>query len=208
MPLVDVHLPCDPTLPREVRTFLREAGRRVERFQRDRHAPAFVPSDFRVAYAALRALEASGLAPGNGFCEWGSGFGVVACLAALLGFDACGIEAEGELVDAARRLARDFDLPVRFACGNFLPAQAATRAAARGGFAWLSTDGPDGHEVLGLDPDDFGVIYAYPWPDEEGFTATAFGWHAGPGAVLATYDGGDAVRLRRKTGKASGRRLG
>ncbi len=64
MALVDLHLPPDPTLPRDVRAFLREAGRRVARFQREQPKPAFVPSDFLAAYAALRALEASGLAPG------------------------------------------------------------------------------------------------------------------------------------------------
>ena len=140
------------------------------------------------------------------FCEWGSGFGVVACLAALLGFDACGIEAEDELVEAARLLADDFGLPVRFACGNFLPTGAAARSAARGGFSWLATGGPSGYDALGLDPEDFGVIYAYPWPDEERLTAAAFDGHARSGAVLATYHGEGAVRLRRKTGRAAGAR--
>ena len=198
MALVDLPLAPDPALPRDVRAFLREAGRRVGRFQRERLKPAFVPSDFPAAYAALRALEASDLAPGRGFCEWGSGFGVVACLAAMLGFDACGIEADAALVKASRRLAADFDLPVRFVRGNFLPAGPARRAA-RGEFTWLAADGPPGHAALGLDPEDFGVIYAYPWPDEERLLAAAFGRHARPGAVLATYHGGMAVRLRRKT---------
>ena len=127
--LVDLHLSPDPTLPRDVRDFLHEADRRIARFQREQSLPAFVPSDFATAYAALRALEASNLAPGRCFCEWGSGFGVVSCLAALLGFDACGIEAESDLVEAAERLAADFGLPVQFTCGNFLPAGAAAREA-------------------------------------------------------------------------------
>ena len=156
-----------------LRAFLREAGR-LERFQREQPTPAFVPSDFPAAYAALRALEASGLAPGRYFCEWGSGFGVVSCLAALLGFDACGIEAEGALVEAAGRLAADFGLPVQFACGNFLPAETA-RAAASGEFAWLAAGGPSGYHAPGLDLEDFAVVYAYPWPDEDRLTATAFG---------------------------------
>ncbi len=172
----------------------------MERFQREQPTPAFVPSDFPAAYAALRALEASGLAPGRYFCEWGSGFGVVSCLAALLGFDACGIEAEGALVEAAGRLAADFGLPVQFACGNFLPAETA-RAAASGEFAWLAAGGPSGYDALGLDLEDFAVVYAYPWPDEERLTATAFGRHSRPGAVLATYHSDEAVRLRRQSGR-------
>src|SRR5579885_3294362 len=113
MALLDVKLTvADAELPADVRALLREADRRIERFQRDCHVPGFVPSDFAGAYRVLRALQEADAAPGGLFCEWGSGFGVVACLAALLGYDAHGIEIEGELVDAARELAADFDLPV------------------------------------------------------------------------------------------------
>src|SRR6516225_2515786 len=116
MPLVDVELPVgELTVPRDVRAFLREAERRIERFQATGRSPGFVPSDYAGAYGVLTAVAAANLAPGSRFCEWGSGFGVVACLAAMAGFDACGIEIEAELVDAARRLADDFDLPVQFA---------------------------------------------------------------------------------------------
>src|SRR5207248_7770524 len=136
MPLVDLPLPvAGTTIPRDVRVFLREAGRRIRRFQRDHTVASFVPSDFRCVYLTLRALAETGLCPGNLFCEWGSGFGVVACLAALLDFDVCGIEIEDELVDAAEQLAADFDLPVEFVRGSFLPAG----FKARGEFAWLTT---------------------------------------------------------------------
>jgi hypothetical protein len=57
-----------------------------------------------------------------------------------------------------------------------------------------------------LNPEDFDVIHAYPWPDEERLTADLFARVARPGAVLATYHGEGAVRLRKKTGKAPGRR--
>jgi hypothetical protein len=205
MPLVDLRLPADARPPpHEVRVFLREAGRRVERFRQDHRLPGFVPSDFGAVYAALCGLEEENLAPGRWFCEWGSGFGVAACLAALLGFDACGIEVEGELVDESRRLADDFGLPVQFARGSFLPAEADARAG--GGFAWLATGEVCGHRALGLDPDDFDVIFAYPWPDEERLTAALFDRYARAGAVLTTYHGGDAVRLRRKAGRARARR--
>ena len=203
MPLVDLHLQPDPTLPSDVRAFLREAEARVERFRWERSLPAFVPSDYPAAYAYLRALEEADLAPGRSFCEWGSGFGVAACLAAFLGFDACGIEAEAELVEAARRLADDFDLPVQYACGNYLPGRKAARAA--GDFAWLTTGGPCGHAALGLDPDDFDVIYAYPWPDEERLTAEVFHRHARAGAVLLTYHSSDGLRMRKKAGRTPGR---
>jgi hypothetical protein len=200
MPLLDLTLPADgASLPGDVRSFLREADRRIHRFRRRERLPAFVPSDFAGAYGVLRALAAADLAPGGLFCEWGSGFGVVACLAAMLDFDACGIEIEGDLVDAARALAADFDLPVEFVRGSFIP-RGETCAGAEGDFTWLTTDGDTAHEELGLATEDFGVIFAYPWPDEEAVTGELFERHAGAGAVLVTYHGGEDFRLRRKTG--------
>src|SRR2546423_1671474 len=79
------------------------------------------PAATLAAFGALQALAESALAPGGRFCEWGSGFGVVTCLAAMIGFDACGIEIEPDLVAAARRLAADFDLSAEFVCGSFVP---------------------------------------------------------------------------------------
>jgi len=164
-----------------------------------------VPSDYRRVYAALQALEAADLAPGRWFCEWGSGLGVVACLAALLGFESCGIEVEGELVDAARQLADDFDLPVVFAQGSFIPDTEDLRAGIDEDFAWLSTTERCGYGELGLGPDDFDVVFAYPWPDEEQLTRSLFECHAREGALLMTYHGGDQFRLRRKTAREGGR---
>src|SRR5437879_5872070 len=100
MPLSELDVPIDPaSIPADVRSFLREADRRIDRFQRDCHVPGFVPCDFTRVYGELRSLTTSELTPGNLFCEWGSGFGVVACLAAMLEYDAYGIEIEGELVE-------------------------------------------------------------------------------------------------------------
>src|SRR5262245_50345847 len=98
-----------------------EVGIRSLQFPGSSTAHRFVPSDHLCAFGALQALAESALAPGGRFCEWGSGFGVVTCLAAMIGFDACGIEIEPELVDAARRLAEDFELSAEFVCGSFIP---------------------------------------------------------------------------------------
>src|SRR4051794_15641528 len=202
MPLVELDLPLRETkLPGDVRTFLREADRRIARFLREGHVPAFVPSDFPRVYQTLRALSEAGLTPGGLFCEWGSGFGVVACLAALLDFDAFGIEVEDELVEAAQQLADDFGLPVEFVHGSFLPAGFDARANGQQ-FAWLTTDIHDGHQDLDLGPDDFDVIFAYPWPDEESLTADLFEHCGRVGAVLVTYHTSDELRVRRKTARS------
>src|SRR5947209_3813753 len=105
MPLADLPLELeDAPLPGDVAAFVREAYRRIEAFQQDSRVPGFVPSDLEQAYRVLRAVAVH-VPPGALFCEWGSGFGVIACLAAMLDFDAVGIEIEESLVDEAERLA-------------------------------------------------------------------------------------------------------
>ena len=202
MPLIDLDLPApEVALPGDVRSFLRRAGRRVERFQRTHCVPGFVPSDFARAYGVLRALAEADVAPGRAFCEWGSGFGVVTGLAAWLDFDACGIEIEGTLVDEARRLADEFGLPVEFFHGSFIPKGGEALAASAGELAWLTTDGGE----PGRSADEFDVLFAYPWPDEEGVIEGLFDRYAALGAVLVTYHGGEEFRVRRKVGGRRGR---
>jgi hypothetical protein len=199
MPLVNVPIPPVQTdVPGDVRALLREAGERIEQYQSIGRCPAFVPSDHAGAYGVLRAIAETHLAPGNRFCEWGSGFGVVACLAAQLDYDACGIEIDGDLVAASRRLASDFDLPVEFVCDSFIPPGGEALADVSGAFAWLTTDAGEAESELGLATDDFDVIFAYPWPDEGWVIDGLFGRYAAVGAVLVTYNGVEGFRLRRK----------
>jgi hypothetical protein len=199
MPLVDLKLSIgSAALPGDVRSFLREAERRIERLQMHGRFPGFVPSDFETSFRVLRALAATAVVPGTFFCEWGSGVGVVACLAAMLDYDAYGIEIEEDLVSAAQELAADFDLPVEFIRDSFIPRGAQVDAGCSEPFAWLNTDESNTEEQLGLAVDDFGVVFAYPWPDEERLTGDLFERYAHVGAVLVTYHGGEDFRLRRK----------
>ena len=162
--------------------------------------PAFVGSDLALAYAALSHLGASVLVPGDQFCEWGSGLGVVSCLAATLGLDAWGIETEPALVRAARRLAADFDLPVEFVLGSFIPAGAEAGLTRGHDFAWLSRGGPrPAYEAMGLGVEDLDLVLADPWPDEEAVIEGLFEGHARAGALLMTYNADGALRLRRLT---------
>lgn len=207
MALADLQVHCvAPPLPGDVRTFLREAARRIDRLHARNPLPSFVPCDFVRAYATLHSLTEMELASGNLFCEWGSGFGVVACLAALLGFDAVGIEIEAELVDAAQQLADDFELPVRFVCGSFIPPGGAALARSAGPFEWLTLEECTTEDELGLGPADFDVIFAYPWPDEEGLVEKLFDRYAAAGAVLLTYHGVEELRLRRKRPRRGAKR--
>ena len=209
MPLVDIDISInDSVLPDDVVAFLREADLRVSQFVRNSpiRVTGFVPSDFVTVYHSLRAITEANLAPGTSLCEWGSGFGVVASLAAMLEFKASGIEIERDLVDASRRLAEDFGLPVEFVHGSFVPSGAAADvekayADTSTNYFWLVTDADDAYDELGLDPDDFDVVFAYPWPGEEFLMTSLFEKYAAEGALLLTYNQYNSVRLRRKVGE-------
>ena len=202
MPLRDltVHVPA-ADLPADAARLIREADRRIDRFQSECRVPAFVPCDYTAAFGLLRELAAGPHIRGRRFCEWGSGFGVVVGLAALLDFDACGIEIEESLVAEARRLAEDFDLPVEFARGSFVPRGAEDRVHKAGTYSWLTTEGDYAYDDLDLEVSDLDVVFAYPWPDEEAVVCELFERYAGTGAILATYHGGAEFRLKRKIGR-------
>lgn len=205
MPLVEIPLPPHASVvPEDVSTLLREAQLRIDAYLRTRSGSShsFVPSEFATVYHALRAIVEGNLAPGNLFCEWGSGFGVVASLAAMLEFDAYGIEIEPDLVDASRRLADHFDLPVTFVHGSLIPRGAEEHAEAAcvensSAFFWLVTDADDAYNELGFESNDVDVLFAYPWPGEECLFETLFEKHGAEGALLLTYSEYDSVRLLR-----------
>jgi hypothetical protein len=212
VPLVDIEISNNGSvLPADVVAFLREADLRVSQFTRNSpvRATGFVPSDFVTVYHALRTVTEADLAPGTSLCEWGSGFGVVASLAAMLKFKACGIEIERDLVDASRRLAEDFGLPVEFVHGSFIPSGAEACAAEayadnNAEYSWLVTDADDAYDELGLDPDDFDVVFAYPWPGEEFLMTSLFEKYAAEESLLLMYDQFNSVRLLGKVGERSG----
>ncbi len=207
MALRDLALDLTPGRPpAEAARLIREAEDRIDRFQSECRVPAFVPCDYAAAFAVLRALSEGGLTRGWRFCEWGSGFGVVVGLAALLEFDACGIEIEESLVVEARKLAEDFDLPVEFVQGSFVPRGAEDRVHAAGTYSWLTTEGDYAYDDLDLEVSDLDVVFAYPWPDEEGVVCDLFDRYAGTGAILATYHGSGEFRLKRKVSSRKRRR--
>ena len=212
MPLLDIDISINGSvLPDDVVAFLREADLRVSQFVRNSpvRVTGFVPSDFVTVYHSLRAITEVNLASGTSLCEWGSGFGVVASLAAMLEFKVCGIEIERGLVSASRRLADDFRLPVEFVHGSFVPSGAEADgeeayAASSTEYFWLVTDADDAYDELGLGPHDFDVVFAYPWPGEECLIEGLFEKYAAEEALLLTYTQYNSVRLQRKVGEMPG----
>lgn len=201
MSLLQIEIPkFSDSLGESIIDYLADARARVEQFMDKNRVPAFVSCDFEPVLAGLKAIRHANLATGNVFCEWGSGFGVVASLAASVGFEAYGIEIEEALVDRAERLAADYSHAVQFVCGSFIVsgAESIVEKSVSSDVFWLDTEADDAYEDLGLDPDDFDVIFAYPWPGEDEVITSLFDHCAAVGALLVTYSYLDGVRVYRK----------
>jgi hypothetical protein len=202
MPLTDVEVePFAGPLPEAAMKYIEAGQIQVDHFHYQKKGtpyPAFIPSDAATVYRTLRTILETHLAPGRRFCEWGSGFGITAGLAAMLGFDACGIEIHNELVVEADRLAKHFGLAVDFVCGSLVPEGGEKLASRTSDFAWLQPQADDAYEQLGLEAEDFDVIFAYPWPGEEFAIDDLFERFAATGALLATYHGVQGMRVQRK----------
>lgn len=74
------------------------------------------------AVSTLRMLQLSGLPKGSRLVDLGSGRGMVALVAAAVGYPSVGIEFFESFVERARLLAREMKVPAEFVCGDFLEA--------------------------------------------------------------------------------------
>ena len=191
-------------IPPDVRDFILEANIRVAKFMQDRPKPliGFYPSCFETVYRALVEIANGKLAAGNTFCEWGSGFGVTASMAAMLGFDSYGIEIDPELCEVSRELAKQHGLAVRFISGSFIPAgsdKLIDRAYTNHDGDMMLDPHSDGtYDEMGMDVSDFDLIFAYPWPKDAKLTGSLFNKFASSDALLLTYNGLESMRLQRK----------
>jgi hypothetical protein len=170
------------------------AERRVRQFREDAggQVPEFIGSAPLAAYHALCTVYQRRLAPGLTFCEWGSGLGVVAGLAALVGFQARGIEIDESLVRASRKLLRSHGLEVPIIAGSYKPVGIYSGDVPE-------VDGrPRFEPPLDFHPAHFDVIYAYPWPAEERVVFEIFRRYAPDASLLITYHGGRDLRVHRK----------
>jgi len=200
VPCVDVPIPepREAELPPRVRAVIREGERRRATILERRTPPGFVCSDFERVGRALQGLADSDLLTGRTCCEWGSGLGVVALMAACQGFHAHGIEIDSGLVDEANALAEDLSLDVEFVCASFVPPGGEDLTDVPTEFGWLFAGGACGHELLGVAPEELDLVFAYPWPGEEQVIENLFERFVGDSALLLTYHGLEDLRLRRK----------
>ena len=211
MPLKTINFTIsDAPLPTDVAEFLEEADDRLNDLvtETSNRPSGFVSSNAITVYQALRSIDQQNLSTGTTVCEWGSGLGIAAALATMLGFESYGIEIEEGLVEAAQKLAGDFGLPVQFVQGSFIPAGAETYAEQSyadnsSEFLWVVTDADAAYEELGLELDDFDLVFAYPWPGDDSLLAELFNRYAAQEALLLTYDQFNSIQLRRKVASSS-----
>ncbi len=201
MALQSIELDCESVaVPSEISAWIAQARRAVEAFEDAwdrRPIEQFVAADYELIYRALESIRAEALASGRRFCEWGCGFGVVATLAAGLGWDAIGIEAEPRLLKEGQKLCAGRIPAAELVLGNFLP-EDAERLADDTTLPSLSHRIESVYDSLGLEIDDFALIYAYPWPGEEYFFEDVFERYAANGALLLLFCGAYDLRLYRK----------
>ena len=122
---------------------------------------------------------------------------MITVLADLLGYEACGIELDPDLVESATQLAERFDSAAQFVCGSFVPPDYGDNPALESSDFLTTTDGAPAYEELGLDLEDFDLVYAFPWPDEEELLYDIVRCCARPGACMLTYHGTDGFRYGR-----------
>ena len=206
MSLQNIDLPTEGVpIPEDVRQVVMASHAAASQYM-EAHCSkgsGFVPSDPELVYSALRAVGDLHTVGEISFCEWGSGFGTATCLAAKLGFDACGIEVEPQLVKESRRLAEHFQLSAVFAEGSFVPARVRPLSEEafsdnEGRYPWLRCQASDAYERLGREPDSFDVVFAYPWPGEEYYMSQLFQELAGPGSLFLSYSDKGEMNLLRK----------
>jgi hypothetical protein len=179
----------------------------------DHQAPRFVPSVPERVFAVLEEVTRRNLPPNRVFCEWGSGFGTATCMAALLGYEAYGLEIDEELVRLSRAIARRLGIPVEILCTSLFPegyeASAGSDGTAVVRPASVSAHhdtaearGPLRYDGMEIAIADIGVFFAYPWPEERELIRQLFEAVARAGAILVVYHTDTDIRVLRKVSGA------
>ena len=203
MPLCEIELPrIHGPLPRVVASFLEDAQIAADHFHythRDQPISGFVASDYRQVFFAIEHLKQTGLLRGRYFCEWGSGLGVVAGLAANRGFLSYGIEVEPLLVEASVKLLQRHQFDVVIGCGSFIADGLTIPELNHQEMSWINLEADSGYPLIELEPSDIDLFFVYPWPGEDRFVQELFEQCAQTGAILLAYLGADELACWQKT---------
>lgn len=188
------------SIPPAIRDHIDRDRGRIEAFQDRWDRPQieqFVAADFLHVYQSLDWLLETQITIGQRFLEWGCGFAVVTALAESLGLSAIGMEAESVLIKHGRETLRWWQSDAELIEGNFLPSGCGALAADQG-LPSLGHPVDSAYDHLGLDLDDFSIVYSYPWPGEDDFHEAVFDARAANGALLLMFCGPNDIRLYRR----------
>ena len=195
-----------PEVPDSFASLIQDADDRWDKFwaqKLNKRYPRYVASEPSQVYAALKHVRDEGLAPGERFIEWGSGFGVATSLAAQLGFEATGIELEDGLVEIAESLAEKHQTGAEFIATTYIPEGYISYDHVGG--SDIVPDESFGHhpeppryEGMDIGLDEIDVFFVYPWPGEQEMMLKLFQSVASEDAILIAYYGDQEICIYRK----------
>jgi hypothetical protein len=206
MPLTQLNYEADsPEVPEPYAALIRDADERWDHFweqKLNKRYPRYVASEPAQVYAALKYVREQGLAWGDQFIEWGSGFGVASSLAAMLGFEATGIELEEGLVEIAESLALAHQSGAQFIPTSYIPEGFISYEHIGG--TDIVPDDSFGHEAeaarypdMDVALEEIDVFFVYPWPGEQEMMLKLFEAVASEGALLIAYYGDKEICIYR-----------
>jgi hypothetical protein len=203
MALRQLSLELDETrqVPLEVTRWIEASRERIELYWDQfskQPLPQYVECDFDLVASALWEVVQRDLIDGRLFVEWGCGFAVVTGIAALMGLDAVGIEAEEMLCVEGRKLLSKHAVAAEIWQGNFLPTGARPLAEDTDPLVSLTHSIAPAYAQHQMALDDFAIVFAYPWPGEEHFLRLVFDRFARSDALLLMFRGPYQVELYRK----------
>jgi len=197
-----------PEVPEPFASLIEDADQRWDTFwaqKLNKRYPRYVASEPAQVYAALKHVRDEGLAMGNRFVEWGSGFGVATSLAALLGYEATGIELEEGLVEIAEELAKKHQTGAEFIHTTYIPEGYISYEHIGG--TDIVPDDSFGHEVeaaryeeMDCSLEEVDVFFVYPWPGEQEMMLKLFESVASEDAIIIAYFGDQEICIYRATG--------
>lgn len=167
----------------------RQIARAFDLDVRQKNWHPFIAADYDVVLRQLLPLRR----PGASFLECGCATGVITIMADLLGFAACGIEIDADLVAIARRLADKYASTAHFALGSFLPTGYAYRDPKGDSRLGTLSHGKSAFPQLGRSLEDFDIVFAYPWDGESEMLKDLMQRYGGSDAQLLLY--GDPVEV-------------
>ena len=195
-----------PEVPDPFASLIQDADDRWEKFwaqKLNKRYPRYVASEPAQVYAALKHVRDEGLALGERFIEWGSGFGVATNLAAQLGFEATGIELEDDLVAIAESLAEKHQTGAEFIATTYIP-EGYISYDHVGGSDIVPDDSfgyqtePARYDGMDIGLDEIDVFFVYPWPGEQEMILKLFKSVASEDAILIAYYGDQEICIYRK----------